>query len=112
MAQGFRYLDATHDELVGRSLYRFIARLRCKGCGAIGDIPEIRLTSSDTRFGHFGNSAPAPAGGWQTNATTHPSRSRRRRKNWWLWVWCPACGGHYAPHALVPKFTSASPASR
>jgi hypothetical protein len=83
----------------GASLHRIAARLRCKGCGQLGNIPEVRLTSASARFGHFGR-APMPGEGTSTApiATTHPRRTSRRRRNWWLWEKCPACGRHYAPH--------------
>lgn len=123
----YRYLDTTTDQLAagandihmycacgryalfgpeqfaqwpGSSLHRIAARLRCTGCGARGNIPQITLSSVHARSGKCVSGDNSYAARGTPIQTTHQRRTSRRHRNWWLWVKCPACGRHFAPHVL------------
>lgn len=106
----YRYLDTPPDQLIalrsdihffcacGRhvcfgpedfakwpnsSLHQIAARLRCTGCGALGNVPEVRVTAVSTRSvgsgtgGGHSDSVPVSRG--SQIPTTHPSRRGRHK---------------------------------
>ncbi len=96
----------------GSTLHRIAARMRCKGCGQRGNIPEVRLTATSTRSvgsGKYGVGDYSGVSRAQPIQSTHQRRKSRRHRDWFLWQKCPACGRHYAPHVTSAQIIARNP---